>query len=144
MTLFPNSSTTSLAQVGLSLDEIFALGAARGTSNILSNFLATLCLGTLTAMVFFPALAILEIFDLADEVKVSKSGLKRVVGRKLAARVLKSWVDDFVDEDTGELVPIERNEVILERDTIIEKQHIDEIVDSGTETILLHKEDVDI
>ena len=63
LTWFPNSSTTSLAQVGLSLDEIFALGAARGTSNILSNFLATLCLGTLTAMVFHPALAILEIFD---------------------------------------------------------------------------------
>jgi DNA-directed RNA polymerase subunit beta len=84
---------------------------------------------------------ILEIFNLADEVKVSKSGLKRVVGRKLAARVLKSWVDDFVDEDTGELVPIERNEVILERDTIIEKSHIDDIVNSGVETILLHKND---
>ncbi|MFL2568272.1 MAG: DNA-directed RNA polymerase subunit beta, partial [Flavobacteriales bacterium] len=83
---------------------------------------------------------ILEIFNLADEVKVSKSGLKRVVGRILAARVLKSWVDDFVDEDTGELVPIERNEVILERDTILEKKHIDEIVSSGTETILIHKE----
>jgi|TARA_B110000305_G_scaffold235228_1_gene294530 DNA-directed RNA polymerase subunit beta len=83
---------------------------------------------------------ILEIFGLADEVKVSKSGLKRVVGRKLAARVLKSWVDDFVDEDTGELVPIERNEVILERDTILENSHILEIVNSGTETILLHKE----
>ncbi|MBT6965293.1 MAG: DNA-directed RNA polymerase subunit beta, partial [Flavobacteriales bacterium] len=84
---------------------------------------------------------ILSIFNLADEVKVSKSGLKKVVGRKLAARVLKSWVDDFVDEDTGELVPIERNEVILERDTIIEKAHINEIVDSGVETILLQKED---
>ena len=83
---------------------------------------------------------ILEIFNLADEVKVSKSGLKRVVGRKLAARVLKSWVDDFVDEDTGELVPIERNEVILERDTIIDNSHILDIVNSGTETILLHKE----
>ena len=83
---------------------------------------------------------ILEIFNLADEVKVTKSGLKRVVGRSLAARVLKSWVDDFVDEDTGELVPIERNEVILERDTILEKKHIEEIVNSGTETILLHKE----
>ena len=83
---------------------------------------------------------ILEIFNLADEVKVSKSGLKRVVGRILAARVLKSWVDDFVDEDTGELVPIERNEVILERDTILEKKHIDEIVASGTESILIHKE----
>ena len=84
---------------------------------------------------------ILEIFNLADEIKVSKSGLKKVVGRKLAARVLKSWVDDFVDEDTGELVPIERNEIILERDTIIEKSHILEIVNSGVETILLHKED---
>ncbi|MDG2264438.1 MAG: DNA-directed RNA polymerase subunit beta, partial [Flavobacteriales bacterium] len=84
---------------------------------------------------------ILSIFNLADEVKVSKSGLKKVVGRKLAARVLKSWVDDFVDEDTGELVPIERNEVILERDTIIEKSHINEIIDSGVENILLHKED---
>jgi len=84
---------------------------------------------------------ILSIFNLADEVKVSKSGLKKVVGRKLAARVLKSWVDDFVDEDTGELVPIERNEVILERDTIVEKAHINDIVDSGVETILLMKED---
>ena len=84
---------------------------------------------------------ILEIFNLADEVKVSKSGLKRCVGRKLAARVLKSWVDDFVDEDTGELVPIERNEVILERDTILEKSHVNDIIDSGVETILLHKED---
>ena len=83
---------------------------------------------------------ILEIFNLADEFKVTKSGLKRVVGRSLAARVLKSWVDDFVDEDTGELVPIERNEVILERDTVIENKHILEIVNSGTETILLHKE----
>ena len=83
---------------------------------------------------------ILEIFNLADEIKVTKSGLKRVIGRKLAARVLKSWVDDFVDEDTGELVPIERNEVILERDLILEKSHIESIVDSGVETILLHKE----
>jgi DNA-directed RNA polymerase subunit beta len=83
---------------------------------------------------------ILEIFNLADEVKVTKSGLKRVVGRSLAARVLKSWVDDFVDEDTGELVPIERNEVILERETILESSHILEIVNSGSETILLHKE----
>ncbi|MDG2139380.1 MAG: DNA-directed RNA polymerase subunit beta [Flavobacteriales bacterium] len=84
---------------------------------------------------------ILEIFNLADEVKVTKSGLKRVVGRSLAARVLKSWVDDFVDEDTGELVPIERNEVILERDIVLERKHILDIVDSGSETILLHKEE---
>ena len=83
---------------------------------------------------------ILEIFNLADEFKVTKTGLKKVIGRKLAARVLKSWVDDFVDEDTGELVPIERNEVILERDIIIEKSHISEILDSGVETILLHKQ----
>jgi DNA-directed RNA polymerase subunit beta len=84
---------------------------------------------------------ILEIFDLADEVKVSKVGLKKVVGRKLAARVLKTWVEDFVDEDTGEVVSIERNEVLIDRETIIENEHIDEIVDSGTKTILLHKED---
>ena len=84
---------------------------------------------------------ILQIFDLADEVKVTKSGLKRVIGRKLASRVLKSWVEDFVDEDTGELVSIERNEVIIERETEIEKKHIDEIVDSGSAVILLHKED---
>jgi DNA-directed RNA polymerase subunit beta len=84
---------------------------------------------------------ILEIFNLADEVKVSKAGLKRVVGRKLAARVLRSWIEDFVDEDTGEVVSIERNEVILERETILENDHIDLIVDSGVKTVILHKED---
>ena len=84
---------------------------------------------------------ILEIFDLADEIKVSKSGLKKIVGRKLAARVLKTWVEDFVDEDTGEVVSIERNEVVIDRETIIENDHIEEIVDSGAKTILLHKED---
>ncbi len=84
---------------------------------------------------------ILEIFDLADEVKVSKTGLKKVVGRKLAARVLKSWVEDFVDEDTGEVVSIERNEVLIDRETEIEEEHLDEILDSGVKTILLHKED---
>ena len=84
---------------------------------------------------------ILEIFNLADEIKVSKSGLKKYVGRKLAARVLKSWVEDFVDEDTGEVVSIERNEVIIDRETVIENDHIDQIVDSGSKTILLHKED---
>jgi len=83
---------------------------------------------------------ILEIFGLADEFKVSKTGLKKVVGRKLAARVLKSWVEDFVDEDTGEVVSIERNEVIIDRETVIENDHIDMIVDSGSPTILLHKE----
>ncbi|MBN1819370.1 MAG: DNA-directed RNA polymerase subunit beta [Prolixibacteraceae bacterium] len=84
---------------------------------------------------------ILEIFNLADEIKVSKSGLKKVVGRKLAARVLKSWVEDFVDEDTGEVVSIERNEVIIDRETEIEEEHVDEILESGVKTILLHKED---
>ncbi|MBI9053833.1 MAG: DNA-directed RNA polymerase subunit beta [Bacteroidales bacterium] len=87
---------------------------------------------------------ILEIFDLADEVKVSKSGLKKYVGRKLAARVLKSWVEDFVDEDTGEVVSIERNEVIIDRETVIENDHVDQIVDSGSKTILLHKEDTNL
>ncbi len=83
---------------------------------------------------------ILEIFNLAEEIKVSKTGLKKVVGRKLAARVLKTWVEDFVDEDTGEVVSIERNEVIIDRETILETEHIDQIVDSGTKTILLHKD----
>ncbi len=86
---------------------------------------------------------ILEIFDLAEEIKVSKAGLKKVVGRKLAARVLKNWVEDFVDEDTGEVVSIERTEVVVEREVAIENQHIDLIVDSGAKTILLHKEDPD-
>ena len=84
---------------------------------------------------------ILEIFDLAEDIKVSKTGLKKVVGRKLAARVLKSWIEDFVDEDTGEIVSIERNEIIIEREVIIENDHIDLIVDSGQKSILIHKED---
>ncbi|MCF6240992.1 MAG: DNA-directed RNA polymerase subunit beta, partial [Bacteroidales bacterium] len=83
---------------------------------------------------------ILEIFDLADEVKVNKTALKQVLGRKLAARVLKSWVEDFVDEDTGEVVSIERNEIIIDRETVLEEIHINEIIDSGTQTILVHKE----
>jgi len=85
---------------------------------------------------------ILEIFNLAEEHKVSKTSLKKFVGRKLAARVLKTWVEDFVDEDTGEVVSIERNEVVLDRETVIEPEHIDIIVDSGAKTILLHREDV--
>ncbi len=84
---------------------------------------------------------ILEIFGLADEVKVTKAGLKKLIGRKLAARVLKTWVEDFVDEDTGEVVSIERNEVILEREIIIEDEHIDLITEAGVKTIILHKED---
>jgi DNA-directed RNA polymerase subunit beta len=85
---------------------------------------------------------ILEIFDLADEVKVSKAALKKVVGRRLAARVLKSWIEDFVDQDTGEVVSIERNEVIIDRETTVEDSHIDLIVDSGVKTVILHKEDI--
>ena len=84
---------------------------------------------------------ILNLFDLAEEIKVSKSGLKKVLGRKLAARVLRTWVEDFVDEDTGEVVSIERNEVIIERDTTLEDDHIDMIVDAGVKTVILHKEE---
>lgn len=87
---------------------------------------------------------ILEIFDLAEEFKVSKTALKKLVGRKLAARVLKSWVEDFVDEDTGEVVSIERNEVIIDRETVIEPEHIDDIIESGSKTILLHNEEKNI
>ena len=83
---------------------------------------------------------ILEIFDLAEEVKVSKSGLKKVIGRKLAARVLNTWHEDFVDEDTGEVVSIERNEIVLDRDTVIDKDNIEEILEAEVKTILLHKE----
>tara|TARA_R100000935_G_scaffold27692_1_gene47910 strand:+ start:1806 stop:5615 length:3810 start_codon:yes stop_codon:yes gene_type:complete len=83
---------------------------------------------------------ILEIFDLSEEVKVSNAGLKKVLGRKLAARVLNTWHEDFVDEDTGEVVSIERNEIILDRDTILEKDHINEILEADVKTILLHKE----
>ncbi len=80
---------------------------------------------------------ILDIFGLSEEVKVSKAGLKRVLGRKLAARVLRTWIEDFVDEDTGEVVSIERNEVILERDTELLEDHIDVIVDAGVKSIIL-------
>ncbi len=84
---------------------------------------------------------ILEIFDLAEEVKVSKTGLKKTIGRKLAARVLNTWHEDFVDEDTGEVISIERNEIVIDRDTVIEKEHIEEILEASVKTILLHKED---
>ncbi len=84
---------------------------------------------------------ILEIFDLAEEIKVSKTGLKKYVGRKLAARVLNTWHEDFVDEDTGEVVSIERNEIILDRDTILDKDNVEEILDADVKLILLHKEE---
>ena len=83
---------------------------------------------------------ILEIFDLAEEIKVTKQNIKKVAGRKLAARILRSWMEDFVDEDTGEVTSIERNEVILERETVLEKEHFDLILESGVASILLHKE----
>jgi DNA-directed RNA polymerase subunit beta len=83
---------------------------------------------------------ILEIFDLAQEIKVSKAGLKRVVGKKLAANVVRRWIEDFVDEDTGEVVSIERTDIIIERETTIEKEHIEPIIDSGIKTIFIHKD----
>ena len=84
---------------------------------------------------------ILEIFDLAEEIKVSKAALKKVLNRKLAARVLKTWHEDFVDEDTGEVISIERNEIVIDRDTLLEKDHLQEIMDAEVKTILLHKQD---
>ncbi len=83
---------------------------------------------------------ILQIFHLADEIKVNKTNLKKAIGRKLATRVLKSWVEDFVDEDTGEVSSIERNEVVLEREKVLEAEDIDKILDSGMQSILVHGE----
>ncbi|MFA7135326.1 MAG: DNA-directed RNA polymerase subunit beta [Bacteroidales bacterium] len=87
---------------------------------------------------------ILDIFGLANEVKVNKTNLKKSVGSKLAARVLKTWNEDFVDEDTGEVVYIERNDIVLDRETVIEEQHLELILESGVGTILLHKEDANV
>ncbi|MDL2243476.1 DNA-directed RNA polymerase subunit beta [Bacteroidales bacterium OttesenSCG-928-J19] len=84
---------------------------------------------------------ILEIFNLAEEIKVNKTNLNKSIGRKLAARVLKSWIEDFVDEDTGEVVSIERNEVLIDRETVLTEEHVAEIMESGVSTILLHRED---
>ncbi|MGL5787958.1 MAG: DNA-directed RNA polymerase subunit beta [Bacteroidales bacterium] len=87
---------------------------------------------------------ILEIFGLAEEVKATKAALSKAVGRKLAARVLKTWIEDFVDEDTGEVVSIERNEIVIDRETVLEEENIDDIIDSGTSSILLHKEEMNL
>ncbi len=84
---------------------------------------------------------IIEIFGLAEEIKVNKTNLKKAVGRKLAARVLKSWVEDMSDTDTGEVTTIERNEVILDREAVITEDDIEDILNSGVSTVLLHKED---
>ena len=94
----------------------------------------------LRAICFETDQQILEIFDLADEVKVTKTNLKKAIGRKLAARVLTTWVEDFVDEDTGEVVSIERNQVIVDRETELTEENIEDIIESGAKTILLHKE----
>ncbi len=85
---------------------------------------------------------IIEIFGLAEELKVNKANLKKAVGRKLAARVLKTWIEDFGDEDTGEVVSIERNDVIIDRETVLTEEHIEAIIESGVQNILLHKENV--
>lgn len=83
---------------------------------------------------------ILEIFDLAEEVKATKKNIQNAIGRTLAARILRTWMEDFVDEDTGEVTSIERNEVILERETVLEEEHIDLIIEAKVQSILLHKQ----
>jgi DNA-directed RNA polymerase subunit beta len=88
--------------------------------------------------------AILDIFDLADEVKAAtEDALKSSIGRKLAARVLRSWTEDFVDEDTGEVVTIERNEIILERDVVLDEENISLILEAETDHVILQKDDVE-
>src|SRR6187455_1068597 len=85
---------------------------------------------------------ILSLFELAEEVKVSKASLKKAIGRKLAARILRKWTEDFVDEDTAEVVTIERNEINLERDVVIDEEHIDMILEANESTIILQREDI--
>ena len=87
---------------------------------------------------------ILDLFGLSEEVEANQKNLKKIVGRKLAARVLRTWTEDFVDEDTGEVVSIDRNEIVLERDSIIGEEDLDTIVESGTKSIILHREDVNV
>ena len=87
---------------------------------------------------------ILDLFGLSEEVEASKKDLKKIIGRKLAARVLRTWTEDFVDEDTGEVVSIDRNEVVLERDSVIEEQDIETILESGSKSVILHREDVNV
>ncbi len=87
---------------------------------------------------------ILDLFGLSEEVKATKANLKKMVGRRLAARVLRTWTEDFVDEDTGEVVSIDRNEVLLERDSILEEKDIETVLESGAATVILHREDVNV
>ena len=85
---------------------------------------------------------ILELFGMADEVKADKKTLANQIGRKLAARVLRTWVEDFVDEDTGEVVSIERNEIVLERDTVLDQDSVNLIIEMGAKSVFIQKEDV--
>ncbi|MHA8062336.1 DNA-directed RNA polymerase subunit beta [Cytophagaceae bacterium 50C-KIRBA] len=87
---------------------------------------------------------ILDLFGLAEEIKVDKKIIKGIVGRRLAARVLKTWQEDFVDEDTGEVVSIDRNEILIERDTVITENEVETILESGSSTVILHKDDVNV
>ncbi len=87
---------------------------------------------------------ILDLFELSEEVSATKPVLKKIVGRRLAARVLRSWTEDFVDEDTGEVVSIDRNEILLERDSVIREEDLETILDSGSKSVILHREDVNI
>ena len=87
---------------------------------------------------------ILGLFELSEEIDATEKNLKKVIGRKLAARVLKTWTEDFVDEDTGEVVSIDRNEVLLERDSILSEDDILVILDASTKSIILHREDINI
>jgi len=87
---------------------------------------------------------ILDLFGLSEEVEGNKKALKKIIGRKLAARVLRTWTEDFVDEDTGEVVSIDRNEVVLERDSVIQEEDLETILESGSKSIILHREDVNV
>ncbi len=87
--------------------------------------------------------AILDLFNLADEVANNRDNLEAAIGRKLAARVLRSWTEDFVDEDTGEVVTIERNEIILERDVVLDEDNIEQVLNSGLGTVILQREDIE-
>ncbi|RME08126.1 MAG: DNA-directed RNA polymerase subunit beta, partial [Bacteroidetes bacterium] len=87
--------------------------------------------------------SILELFNLSDEIPNTKEALEAAIGRKLAARVLRSWTEDFVDEDTGEVVTIERNEIILERDVELDEDNIEMVLESGVENVILQREDIE-
>jgi DNA-directed RNA polymerase subunit beta len=87
---------------------------------------------------------ILDLFGLSEEVEATQKALKKVIDRRLAARVLRTWIEDFVDEDTGEVVSIDRNEVVLERDSVLKEEDIQTILDSGSKSIILHRKEVNV